>query len=192
MRYGPEWRTNVTDSNTQFFYDIANRRLPAVSWVIPDHDDSDHPGGNGTDNGPSWVASIVNAVGTSPYWPHTAIVVVWDDWGGFYDHVPPPLRDHWGGLGFRVPMIVVSAYAPSTNGAEGYISHTQYEFGSILKFVEDTFGLGRLGTTDVRATSIGDCFDFSQPPHPYRWIYSPYKASYFMQRRPSLEPVDTE
>jgi phospholipase C len=193
VREGSEWGTNVTMSDTQIFTDITNGQLPAVSWVIPDRQNSDHPAGPGPDTGPSWVAQLVNAVGESSYWPNTAIVVVWDDWGGFYDNAPPPFFDTWGGLGFRVPMLVVSPYArEATPSQPGYISHTQYEFGSILKFIEDTFNLGSLGTTDQRANSIVDSFDFTQPPRSFTQIPSSYSKSYFMHQRPSALPVDTE
>jgi phospholipase C len=192
VRYGNEWGTNVTDSDTQIFSDITDNQLPAVSWVIPDHVNSDHPGGGSQDTGPSWVASIVNAVGESPYWNSTAIIVVWDDWGGFYDHEAPPFFDHWGGLGFRVPMIVISPYAPKGTSKQSFISHTQYEFGSILKFIEDTFALGRLGTTDARANNLLNCFNFSQPPRAFQQIPSKYSKSYFEHQRPSFQPVDTE
>jgi phospholipase C len=192
VRYGPEWGVNVTDSNTQIFTDISNNALPAVSWVIPDRPESDHPG-PGNDLGPSWVASVVNAIGESSYWNTTAIIVLWDDWGGFYDNVAPPFFDHWGGLVFRVPLIVISPYArEATPSQPGYISHTQYEFGSVLKFIEETFGLGSLGTTDVRATSISDCFDFTQQPRSFEQIPSIYSKSYFMHHTPSKLPVDTE
>ncbi len=163
--------------------------LPAVSWVIPDSEDSDHTDGKGTDNGPDWVASVVNAIGESSYWKSTAIVIVWDDWGGFYDHIPPPQLDYEG-LGFRVPMIIVSPYAK-----RGYVSHTQYEFGSLLKFVEDTYSLGNLGTTDVRANSISDSFNFNQPPHrftPIKLLNANHDRRYFLRRPPSNEPVDTQ
>ncbi|MFY9884269.1 MAG: alkaline phosphatase family protein [Candidatus Cybelea sp.] len=103
-------------------------------------------------------------VGKSQYWNSTAIIVVWEDWGGWYDHVAPPQLDY-AGLGFRVPMIVVSPYAKA-----GYVSHTQYEFGSIIRFVEDTWNLGRLGTTDTRAASMDDVFDFSQKPRKFSAI----------------------
>ncbi|HKU82171.1 MAG TPA: alkaline phosphatase family protein [Candidatus Tumulicola sp.] len=190
VRYGPEWKTNVSSPETNIFKDITNGSLPAVSWVIPDGANSDHPGqgsfGIGKDTGPSWVAQIVNAIGQSDYWGSTAIVIVWDDWGGWYDHEAPPQLDYQG-LGFRVPLIVVSPYAKT-----GYVSHTQYEFGSILKFVEDTFGLGRLGTTDVRATSIGDVFTFKRKPRPFQKIQAKYSRSYFVHEKPSNIPVDTE
>jgi phospholipase C len=193
VRHSKEWGTNVTFSNTVIFSDIKKKRLPAVSWVIPDREESDHPQTPYGDDGPAWVASIVNAIGTTAYWDNTAIVVVWDDWGGFYDHVPPPLTDHWGGLGFRVPMLVVSAYARERHsGTPGYISHTKYEFGSILKFIERTFDLGTLDTTDKRATGIGDCFDFTQSPRTFTKIPSSHTMEYFLHKAPSQLPVDTE
>jgi phospholipase C len=190
VRDGPEWGVNVTDSDTQIFTDITNGALPAVSWVIPDGMDSDHPGQMG-DKGPAWVASVVNAIGQSSYWSSSAIIVVWDDWGGFYDHVAPPFQDDWGGLGFRVPMIVLSPYALG-GGSQNYVSHTQYEFGSILKFIEGTFGLGSLGTTDARANSIVDCFDFTQQPRSFSVIPSKQNKTYFIHRGPTYVPVDTE
>ncbi|HYL27115.1 MAG TPA: alkaline phosphatase family protein [Candidatus Nitrosotalea sp.] len=191
VREGPEWGTNIAKTNV-FFSDVSNGTLPAVSWIVPDNQNSDHPVKN-SDTGPSWVASIVNAIGNSSYWGTTAVIVVWDDWGGFYDHVPPPFFDHWGGLGFRVPMIIISPYArEAVPGQPGYISHTQYEFGSILKFVEDTFNLGSLGTTDARAASIVDCFDFTQPPRAFTAIPSKYDERYFLHQSPSYQPLDTE
>ncbi len=111
--------------------------------------------------------------------------MTWDDWGGWYDHEPPPQLDYTG-LGFRVPMLVISPYAKP-----GYVSHTQYEFGSILKFVEDTFSLGRLGTTDVRATSIADSFNFKQKRRAFSPIAAKYSQSFFRHQRPSNLPVDT-
>jgi phospholipase C len=191
VREGPEWKTNIARTNV-FFSDVTNGTLPSVSWIVPENPDSDHPG-NHSDTGPSWVASIVNAVGASSYWQSTAVVIVWDDWGGLYDHEPPPFFDKWGGLGFRVPMMIVSPYARRTNPSQpGYVSHTQYEFGSILKFMEEVWGLGTLGTTDQRANSIIDCFNFAQPPHAFAAIRAKYSRSYFLHRRPSYLPVDTE
>jgi phospholipase C len=185
--HGPEWKTNISMPETNIFSDITNSQLPAVSWLIPDQVNSDHPHLNGQDNGPSWVASVINAIGTSNYWNSTAVVVVWDDWGGFYDHRPPPSRDNAGGLGFRVPMLVVSPYVPA-----GTIAHTQYEFGSVLKFVEQTFGLGSLGTTDARATSIGNIFKFKMMPRTFHLIKVQRSRAYFMHEPPSNAPVDTE
>ncbi len=194
VRYGPEWTTNVVSPETTIFTDITNGTLPSVSWVIPDAANSDHPGSAQKDTGPSWVASVVNAIGESTYWDSTAIVITWDDWGGFYDAVPPPQPfDHWGGLGFRVPMMIVSPYAREAVPSQpGYISHTQYEFGSIIRFVEDNWRLGRLGTTDTRANSIVDSFDFSQPARKFVQIPSSYSRAYFEHHPPSYQPVDSE
>jgi phospholipase C len=186
VRYGSEWNTNVTRTDKAIFRDIAAGSLPSVSWLVPDLVNSDHPG-NHSNTGPSWVATLVNTIGQSQYWNTTAIVLIWDDWGGFYDNVPPPFRDRAGGLGFRVPMILVSAYA-----RKGYVSHTQYEFGSVLRFIENNWRLGRLGTSDDRAKSIGDCFDFAQPPRKFHVIQANYSRAYFERQPASNLPVDTE
>ena len=191
VREGSEWSNNIAPSK-QIFADVAGGTLPAVSWIVPDSLNSDHPG-NHSDTGPSWVASIVNAIGQSSYWDSTAVIVVWDDWGGFYDNAPPPFIDKWGGLGFRVGMLLVSPYARESGSSQpGYISHTQYEFGSILKLIEGVWDLGSLGTTDERATSIIDCFDFTQSPRKFTAITTKYSRAYFLRQPPSGKPVDTE
>jgi phospholipase C len=182
VRYGPDWKNDVSPE-TLVYKDVSANQLPAVSWVVPCGKNSDHAAG--TDHGPAWVASVVNAIGKSPAWKSTVIIIVWDDWGGYYDHVAPPQLDYQG-LGFRVPMIVVSPYAKKV----GYISHTQYEFGSILRFVEENWGLGRLGSTDVRATSIGDMFDFSKPPRAFVPIESEHPNLYCEPA--SFDPVDDQ
>jgi phospholipase C len=197
VRDSKEWTTNVTTSPNVIFQDIKAGSLPAVSWVTPDGENSDHPdekgaGGKYVDNGPSWVANVVNQIGESQYWNSSAIVVLWDDWGGFYDHVPPPClyksqcRDNQGGLGFRVPMIIVSPYV------KAHVEHTQYEFGSILKYVEDNWDLGSLGTTDQRATSIGNAFNYNQKPRKFKVIPATLPLSFFLHQKPSGEPPDTE
>jgi phospholipase C len=179
VRNGPQWGTNVSMPQTTIFNDIKNGKLASVSWVIPTDNDSDHPG-LPVDDGPAWVASVVNAIGGSSYWNTTAIVVVWDDWGGLYDHLKPPFQDNQGGLGFRVPMIVISPYVP-----QGSVSHTQYEFGSILKYVETNWNLGSLGTTDKRAKSIGDVFNYNQQPRSFTAIPSRHSIRFFREERPS-------
>lgn len=182
-----EWKTHISIPETNIFNDITNGTLPAMSWVIPDAPNSDHPGYGKQDTGPAWVTSIVNAIGQSSYWNSTAIIVVWDDWGGFYDPVKPPRLDHQGGPGFRVPMIVVSPYVPGNE-----ISHTVYGFGSIIRFIEDNWSLGRLGTTDSSSTSIGDMFNFKQSPRKFQKISAKYGPQYFVHQKPSGLPVDTE
>ncbi|HEV3154319.1 MAG TPA: alkaline phosphatase family protein [Candidatus Baltobacteraceae bacterium] len=184
IRFGSDW-SHVIVGNTAILTDIANSQLPAVSWVIPNSAQSDHAKIN-DGSGPDWVATVVNAVGQSPYWQNTAIFVTWDDWGGWYDHVAPKQYDKFE-LGFRVPLIVVSPYAKPA-----YVSHVQHEFGSILHFTEETFGLPSLGYTDARADDLRDCFDFSQTPLTFSTIQTRHKASYFMKLPPSNVPIDDD
>jgi phospholipase C len=158
---GPDWKANISTPNTNVFSDIKSGKLAALSWLIPSLFDSDHPA-SGCDGGPRWVTKVVNAIGTSPYWQNTAIIVLWDDWGGWYDNAPPQWVTY-SRLGFRVPMIVISPYAKPHN-----VSHTHYDFGSILKFAEQTFGLGSLGTTDATSNSMQDAFDFTQTPNVFK------------------------
>ena len=160
IRYGPDWAQNQIAPETAVLNDIRNGALRGVSIVVPDGFNSDHARFP-TTTGPLWVSSIVQAIGSSRYWKDTAIFVVWDDWGGWYDHVKPPHRDRMG-MGFRVPLIVASPYARSA-----YVSHTTYEFGSILRFIEDTFALGTLGGTDATSNSIADVLDFNAAPRAY-------------------------
>ncbi len=165
--------------------DIAARRLANVVWVTPTAAASDHAGI--TDgSGPSWVASVVNAIGESPYWKSTAIFVTWDDWGGWYDHVPPPQYNSYE-LGFRVPLIVISPYAKAH-----FVSHRRHEFGSILRFVEETLGLDSMHTTDTRSDDLSDCFDFSQAPIPFHPIEARLPASYFLKQPMSMQDPDDE
>jgi phospholipase C len=166
VRYGADWKKNVIMPNSTVLTDAAKGTLPSVSWVIPKLTDSDHPA-SGCRNGPTWVSQVVDAIGKGPDWNSTAIVITWDDWGGWYDNVPPPQLDYVS-LGMRVPMIIVSPYAK-----HHYVSKTQYEFGSILKFIEQNFGAPSLGATDVRANSIADGFDFTQKPAPFKTIAIP-------------------
>ncbi|MBV8530671.1 MAG: hypothetical protein JO104_05085 [Candidatus Eremiobacteraeota bacterium] len=167
-----EMVSNVITPPSQVLTDIASGQLADVVWVTPTGKASDHPEKtNGS--GPSWVASVVNAIGGSQYWNDTATFIMWDDWGGFYDHVTPTIYNSYE-LGFRVPLIVVSPYAKN-----GYISHVQHEFGSVLKFTEETFDLPSLGTTDQRADDLSDCFDFTKPMTKFKRIRAKYPARYF-------------
>jgi phospholipase C len=187
VRYGAEWSTNVVSPETDVFTDIDRDTLPAVAWIVPDYSNSDHPG-DSSDTGPSWVAQVVNAIGESPAWNTTAILIVWDDWGGWYDHVAPPGARHYGGLGFRVPMIAVSS-----NAKVGYVSHRQYELGSIVRFVEDNWDLGRLGTTDEHvADFVHDFFDFTGKHRKFVPISAEYSRATLLRRPPSNKPVDDE
>ncbi|MBV8196765.1 MAG: hypothetical protein JO263_01400, partial [Candidatus Eremiobacteraeota bacterium] len=162
----PEFHTNVIAPSGQFLKDLAKGDFANVTFITPTAAASDHAKKtNGT--GPAWVASVVNAIGKSPFWSTTAIFVTWDDWGGWYDHVKPPQYNSYE-LGMRVPLIVISPYAKTA-----YVSHKQHEFGSILKFTEEVFNLGSLGTTDVRSDNLADCFTFGRAPRRFVAISSP-------------------
>ncbi|GBC86842.1 Phospholipase C 3 [bacterium HR12] len=131
--------------------------LPPVTWVTPRFEVSDHPEYS-VCHGENWTTRIVNAVMESPHWEDTAIFLTWDDYGGFYDHVPPPQVDDFG-FGIRVPLIVISPYAK-----EGFVSSELGEFSSVLRFIEDNFGLTQLTHRDREATPLLSAFDFTQEP----------------------------
>lgn len=163
IRNGPDWKRSVACCSpaTGVLTDVNNGILANVTWVVsPDLATSDQAGFRGH-GGPAWVASVVNAIGGSPFWSSTAVFVVWSGFGGWFDHVVPPQLDR-DGLGLRVPLLVVSTYAKKS-----YVSHVQFESGSILRFTENTFGLSPLAASDARATAPTDAFDFSQPPRPF-------------------------
>ena len=196
VRYSPRW-SNVVSPETRVLDDAAAGNLPSITWVVPSAQNSDHafPAGasavdialaHGAQYGPDWVASVVNAIGRGPFWQSTAIVVVWDDWGGWYDHVTPPQLDRMG-LGFRVPMIVISPWAK-----RHYVSHVQHEFGSILKLSELAFGLPSLHTTDERADALADCFDFTQSPEPFSPIPSLRQTAFFTDPSQPDQPADSD
>jgi phospholipase C len=192
VRYGSDWNANIVAPQTKVLSDARRGRLPLVSWVTPTEIDSDHPVAL-SDRGPSWVASVVNAIGTSKYWPTSAIVVVWDDWGGFYDNASPPQLDYRG-LGIRVPCLIISPYAK-----KNYVSHVRYEYGSILRFVEEVNGLPAgsigptsLGYTDARANSLDDAFDFNQKPRKFSKIPAKYSETDFVREPKSDRPLDTQ
>ena len=168
VRFSPQWQARVVPVST-FADDAAKGTLPAVSWLIPDFDVSEHPTVHafaGTTlsvsacAGENWTVQQINAIMQGPLWPTTAIVLTWDDFGGFYDHVAPPAADQFG-LGPRVPLIVISPYAK-----EGVVSHTTYEFASVLQMIENRHRLKALTSRDVEAASLLDMFDFTQVPAP--------------------------
>jgi phospholipase C len=184
-RYGPDWSTNVISPSSRVLADIQSGDLPSVSWVVPDWKNSDHSLSL-SDTGPSWVVTIVDAIGRSKYWRDTAILITWDDSGGWYDHVPPPQLDY-DGLGFRVPLLVVSPYTKRS-----VVSHTQFEFGSILRFTETVFSLKPMAASDARANDLGDCFDFAAGPRAFRPIAVPYPPETFIRQEPSRRPPDDD
>jgi phospholipase C len=155
-----------------FLSDLKNSKLPSVAWVIPENGVSEHPPAS-VHAGQDYVTGLINAVMQSPYWQATVIVLAWDDWGGFYDHVVPPRVDA-NGYGLRVPALLISPYAK-----KGYIDHQTLSFDAYLKFIEDVFLDGQRidpgtdGRPDPRPTVredsplLGDLLndlDFDQPP----------------------------
>jgi phospholipase C len=196
---GADWKANVDIHPPHVLTDIAHCRLRSMSWVIPSGQNSDHPRMN-NGHGPSWVASIVNAIGNSTckdgwksYWDDTAIIIVWDDWGGWYDHVAPKFLAYPQGgyqYGFRVPCIVVSAYTP-----QGFISYNHQDFGSIARFIEYNFNIpqGILDFADARqGTDMLDFFNMKQAPRPFVTIPAPLDAAYFIHDKSPPLPPDTD
>jgi len=143
-----------------FTSDIKQGSLASVTWMTPDFNDSDHPGGPSLCDGENWTARLVNSVMRSPLWSSTAIVIVWDDFGGFYDHVDPPRVDRFG-LGPRVPMLVISPWAKKG------VDHTVYDFTSVLKFVGENFGLPNLTEREKNANSLRSALQFRKPLKPW-------------------------
>jgi phospholipase C len=197
---GPEWTANVDLTPSDVLKDINACRLANVSWVIPDGKNSDHAGSTADTGGPSWVASIVNAIGNATscergagYWSDTAILITWDDWGGWYDHVAPTILPGVQGdyqYGFRVPLIVVSAYT-----GPAFVSNTRLDFGSILRFIENVFNIreGSLGFADERANSdLREFFHFFRPPREFRTIAAPLDAHFFINDKRPPEPPDND
>ncbi|MBV8572991.1 MAG: hypothetical protein JO319_20405 [Acidobacteriaceae bacterium] len=195
---GKEWARNVDLKPADILRDIGSCNLRSVSWVVPSGANSDHP--RVTDGrGPAWVAAIVNAIGMSSkcdsgrgYWRDTAILITWDDWGGWYDHEPPPTLDYPQGgyqYGFRVPLLVVSAYTPRHT-----INNAKHDFGSILRFIESNFGVeeGALHFADARANNdLLGFFDFQLKARPYTAIAAPTTAEFFLNDpRPPSDPDD--
>jgi phospholipase C len=137
--------------------DIRADRLPPVTWITPRFQLSQHPEYNFC-WGQNWSLAVVNEIMRSPMWKNTAIFLTWDDFGGFYDHVPP-IRVDPVGFGIRVPMLVISPYAK-----QGYIDSTVGEFSSVLRFIEDNWGLTQLTHRDRDAENMSYDFDFTQTP----------------------------
>ncbi len=184
-----DFTTNDQTPSEKVLTDVAAGTLMDVTWVTPDNADSDHPA-ESTAAGPAWVESVVDAVGESSFYSNTAIFVTWDDFGGWYDHVPPPQKYAPYGLSFRAPLILISPYARA-----GQLIDTQLEPGSLDRFIEETFGLPSMGREDATANSVDDMFDFAQTPKAFTPILSAakrYPASYFLHQKPSGKPLDDD
>ncbi len=172
-RYTPAIWSRVQDPSN-FLTDIKAGKMPEVSWLIPPEPYNEHPGNNDPNSsdyspvsvcaGENWTVNQVNAVMQSQYWPSTVIVVVWDDFGGFYDPVAAPHYDIMG-LGPRTPALIISPYdRRGDNPDGGYVDHTTYEFSSVLKFIEDLHSLPSLTDRDKNANPLSGALDFDAPP----------------------------
>ena len=138
-----------------FYTDLSRGTLPAVSWIVPNVAESEHPPAS-VSNGMWYVTALINAVMQSPYWDDCAIILVWDDYGGFYDHVAPPQTDRYG-FGPRVPALIISPYSKP-----GVVVSTRFDFTSPLKLIETRFHLPALTDRDRDSNDMLDCFDFGQ------------------------------
>ncbi|HZB01114.1 MAG TPA: alkaline phosphatase family protein [Actinomycetota bacterium] len=156
-RTGPI-RRNVVD-DAEVLRDLERGKLPSVSWLIPDREFSEHPAVSGMCQGENWTVDVVNALMRSPHWRRTILVITWDDFGGFYDHVPPPHVDLFG-MGPRVPAIVISPWV-----RPGLVYHETLEFSSVLKLIERIWDLPSLTRRDRRADDMLGMFDFDQRPN---------------------------
>ena len=179
--YTPAYSSHFAN-RAQIFTDLKNGNFPQVSWVMPSFPISEHPPANIT-SGMNWVKHVINAIMNSPYWNSTAIILTWDDYGGFYDHVAPPQIDKYG-LGFRMPTIIISPYSEP-----GYIDHTQYQFESMLKFIEWRFSLQPLTGRDLHANNLLNAFDFNQKPNLAHIV--PLTAAELNAIRPYINLVKT-
>jgi phospholipase C len=147
---------NIRDFS-RFTSDLSSTSsAPAVAFVQPGGAHSMHPGGKPITDGIVWLDSLIRQVQASPVWQHSAIIVIWDASGGWWDHVPPPQVDPQGqGFGPRVPMIVISPFAK-----KNFISHAQMDDVSILKFIQNNFGLPPLNARNQMGNDISDMFAF--------------------------------
>ncbi len=198
---GTDWSTDVISPDYQIFNDISTGKLDnvGVTWVVPEFPWSDHAAPGLKPWGASWVGDIVNAIGASPLWPNSVVVVLWDDWGGWYDPVAPTTFD-FRGDGIRTPMLIISPYEPPAVAGAGHVSQERFESGSILKFIEQVYfpnqtlgslpcngssyyyygcNLGYTDGGDPNTNSIGDVLNMNLPPRTYMPVTTKYPPSTF-------------
>jgi phospholipase C len=156
IRYGPMWSKLLDVS--ELTGDIQGGELPAVSWVMPPIDESDHPDYAPLCPGENWTVRVLNAIMRSSAWDRTVVFLTWDDFGGFYDHASPPHLDIYG-YGPRVPLLVISPYARA-----GLVFHGTSDFSSVLRFIEKLHGLPALTERDRNANDLFGTLDFTQEP----------------------------
>ena len=143
---------DVTDFTTA----LASGQLPAVSFIKPLGEENEHPGYTDVITGENDVEGLITSIRNSPYWKHTAIIITYDENGGFWDHAAPPVVDRWG-PGTRVPALVISRYA-----RKGKVDHHRYDTTSILAFIERRWHLDPLTSRDAGADPLSGAFDFEQ------------------------------
>ncbi len=188
VRYGPMWQKVRPPS--EFVQDVRRGEMPEVSWIVPDESYNEHPGGGkSTCAGENWFVHQVNTIMKSEYWRSTAIVLVWDDFGGFYDPVAPPQVDIMG-LGPRTPALIISPYTVAGDNPDGgAVDDTAYEFSSVLAFIERVFDLDPMTRRDRDADPLSGAFDFENPNFdklvlplredcPYGTSFSHFRASW--------------
>ncbi len=175
---------NILDT-ALFGADIASGKLASVTWIMPrDNSVSEHLPQNVT-NGEHWSVSIINSIMQSKFWNSTAIFLTWDDYGGWYDHVPPPQVDTYG-YGFRVPCLIISPFA-----RQGYIDHTQADHTSILKFIQTMYDLKPLSSRDAGANNLMEAFDFNAPARAPLMLPGSYVADDYPLELKSLVSAST-
>jgi phospholipase C len=150
------WTQHVVPTE-QFVQDAQNGELPAVSWLVTSVGLSEHPPAS-VCMGENWTVEQLNALMQGPEWDSTVVFLTWDDFGGFYDHVAPPVVDNFG-FGPRVPLLIISPWVK-----RGHITHSTLEFSSVLKFIEERFDLDPLTERDEDANDLIDSFDFDHRP----------------------------
>lgn len=170
----PELNKHIVDLS-EYYTDLENGTLPAVAYIAPSGA-SEHPPGS-IQSGQTFVKSLIQTLMRSSAWDSSAFLLVYDDWGGWYDHVVPPQVDE-DGYGFRVPGLLVSAYA-----RKGYIDNTTYDYTSILKFIQENWGVQPMASRDAAATSFIGAFDFESEPRPAVFLPSTYTPAGMPARR---------
>ena len=159
IRYSPSWLQHANLPESHFAHDVRQGKLSSITWLTPDWETSDHPP-ESICAGENWTVTQINAIMRSEFWNSTAIVLLWDDFGGFYDHLAPPVVNNIA-FGPRVPAIVISPYSRL-----GFVDHMTYDFSSMIRFAEDVFHLPYLPTYTPKSPSIAGMFNFSQNPSP--------------------------
>jgi phospholipase C len=181
-RTDPEIKKRLVPTE-QFYADLSGGTLPQVCWITPSFKESEHPPAD-VPTGMWYVTKLINAVMQSRYWATCAIILVWDDYGGFYDHVAPIQTDKYG-FGFRVPALVISPYSRS-----GVVIHTLYDLTSPLKLMETKYGLSALSARDSASNTMLECFDFTQQPLQPVIINQDRKLNFSQLQRPTLDQMD--